>query len=92
MDDQVTKLKVLALDQDRARIRTHADVRVAERELRAFVVDGKTELSAIGAKIKERESFGGVYNAGHICMDPLIRISRSLSSGDVEDYRPPDSK
>lgn len=56
-DDQVTKLKALALDQDRARIRAHADVQVAERELRALVADEKTELSVIEAKVKERESF-----------------------------------
>ena len=56
-DDQVTKLKVLALDQDRAQIRAHADVQVAEREVRALVADEKTELSVIEAKIKERESF-----------------------------------
>jgi periplasmic protein CpxP/Spy len=56
-DDQVTKLKVLALDQDRAQIRSHADVQVAERELRALVADEKTELSVIEAKIKERELF-----------------------------------
>ena len=56
-DDQVTKLKVLALDQDRGRIRTHADVQVAERELGALVADEKTDLSVIEAKIKERESF-----------------------------------
>jgi len=55
--DQVTKLKVLALDQDRGRIRTHADVQVAERELGALVADEKTDLSVIEAKIKERESF-----------------------------------
>jgi periplasmic protein CpxP/Spy len=55
-DDQVTKLKVLALDQDRAQIRAHADVQVTERELRALVGDEKTELSVIEAKIKERES------------------------------------
>ena len=56
-DEQVTKLKVLALDQDRAQIRAHADVQVAERELRALVADEKTELSVIEPKIKERESF-----------------------------------
>lgn len=56
-DDQVTKLKVLALDQDRAQIRAHADMQVAERELRALVADEKTELSVIEAKVKERESF-----------------------------------
>jgi Spy/CpxP family protein refolding chaperone len=56
-EDQVTKLKALALDQDRAQIRAHADVQVANRELRALVMDEKTELSVIEAKIKERESF-----------------------------------
>jgi len=56
-DDQVTKLKALALDQDRAKIRAHADVQVAQRELKALVADEKSELSAIEAKIKERESF-----------------------------------
>jgi Spy/CpxP family protein refolding chaperone len=61
-DDQVTKLKVLALDQDRAQIRAHADVQVAERELRALVVDEKTELSVIEAKVKERESFEATLN------------------------------
>jgi hypothetical protein len=50
-------LKTLALDQDLARIRAHADVQVAERELRALVADEKTELSVIEAKVKERESF-----------------------------------
>jgi periplasmic protein CpxP/Spy len=56
-DEQVTKLKVLALDLDRTRIRAHADVQVAERELRALVADEKTDLSVIEAKVKERESF-----------------------------------
>lgn len=55
-EDQVSKLKALALDQDRAKIRAHADVQVAQRELRALVADEKTDLSAIEAKIKERES------------------------------------
>jgi len=55
-DEQTAKLKALALDQDRARIRAHADVQVAERELRALVVDEKTDLSVIESKIKEREA------------------------------------
>ncbi|MDP2382215.1 MAG: Spy/CpxP family protein refolding chaperone [Nitrospirota bacterium] len=56
-DEQVVKLKGLALDQDRARIRAYADVQIAERELRALVMDEKTELSVIEAKVNERESF-----------------------------------
>ena len=55
-DDQIAKLKALALDQDRARIRAHADILVAERELRALVADEKTDLSVIEAKLKERET------------------------------------
>jgi len=56
-EDQVTKLRAVALDQDRAQIGADADVRVANRELRALVMDEKTELPVIEAKIKERESF-----------------------------------
>lgn len=58
-DEQVAKLKTLALDQDRARIRAHADVMVAERELQALVADEKTDLSVIEAKVKERETREG---------------------------------
>lgn len=56
-DEQVGKLKTLALDQDRAKIRAHADVMVAERELKALVWDEKADLSAIQAKLKERATF-----------------------------------
>lgn len=55
-DEQVAKLKALALDQDRAQIRAHADVLVAERELRAIIHDEKTGLPAIEAKVKEGEA------------------------------------
>jgi protein CpxP len=55
-DEQVAKLKALALDQDRAQIRAHANVLVAERELRALIPDEKTGLSAIEAKLKEGEA------------------------------------
>jgi len=54
--EQVAKLKALALDQDRAQIRGHADVLVAERELRAIIPDEKTGLSVIEAKLKEGEA------------------------------------
>ncbi|OLC43150.1 MAG: hypothetical protein AUH74_02910 [Nitrospirae bacterium 13_1_40CM_4_62_6] len=55
-DEQVAKLKALALDQDRAQIRGHADVLVAERELRAIIHDEKTGLPVIEAKLKEGEA------------------------------------
>ena len=53
-EEQVAKIKALSLDQDRTRIRATADVKVAERELRALVSDEKAELGAIEAKVKER--------------------------------------
>lgn len=55
-------------------------------------VGHRTELSVVEAKIKARELCGEVYNGSRFCIDPLIRISRSLSSGDVAGCRPPDSR
>ena len=56
-DEQVTKLRTVALDADRTRIHAEADVRVSERELRALLWDEQAELSAIEAKVKEHEAF-----------------------------------
>lgn len=55
-DEQVAKLRALALDADRAAIRASADRLVSERELRALMWDAKTEMPAIEAKVKEAES------------------------------------
>ena len=54
-DEQISKLRAVALDADRARIRASADQMISERELRAMVWDDKTELSAIEAKVKDTE-------------------------------------
>ncbi|MGE0275880.1 MAG: Spy/CpxP family protein refolding chaperone [Nitrospiraceae bacterium] len=58
-EEQVGKLKSIALQQDLAAIRAHADVRVAARELRALVSDEKTDLSVIEAKVNEQEGLEG---------------------------------
>jgi len=55
-DEQVTKLRSLALDADRAAIRASADRMVSERELRAMLWDPKTDMPVIEAKVKEAES------------------------------------
>lgn len=55
-DEQVAKLRTIALDADKARIRAEADVMVSERELRSMMWDDKTQLPAIEAKIKEGEA------------------------------------
>ncbi|NOS79422.1 MAG: hypothetical protein HOP35_15905 [Nitrospira sp.] len=56
-DEQIGKLRGLALDADRAGIRANADVLVSERELRALLWDEKAELAAIEAKVREYENF-----------------------------------
>ena len=53
-DEQVTKLRTLALDYDRTHIRAAADASVAERELRALLWDQKADLASIEAKVKEQ--------------------------------------
>ncbi len=55
-DEQVTKLKALSLDLDRTRIKTEAEIQIAERELAALVHDEKADYSAIEAKVTQSES------------------------------------
>jgi len=51
--EQVTKLKDMHLNLDKTRIKTEADIQVAERELRALTEDEKSDLGAIEAKLKQ---------------------------------------
>ena len=55
-EDQVARLKTIHLELDRTRIRTEAEVLVAERELAAMVQDDKADLTAIEAKVKQSEA------------------------------------
>lgn len=54
-DEQVKKLKAIDLDFDRARIKALANIRIAERELRALVEDDKSDMAAIEGKVKQSE-------------------------------------
>lgn len=56
-DEQVGKLRTVALDADRTAIRAEADVRVSERELRSLLWDEQAQLPAIEAKVKEQKGF-----------------------------------
>ena len=51
--DQVTKLKDMQLNLDKTRIKTEADIQVAERELRALTDEDKSDLGAVETKLKE---------------------------------------
>lgn len=55
-DEQVGKLRSVALDADRAAIRAAAEQQVSERELRAMMWDAKADMAAIEAKVKEAEA------------------------------------
>jgi protein CpxP len=54
--DQVAKLKEMQLNLDKTRIKTEADIQIAERELKALTDDEKSDLGAIEAKLKQSES------------------------------------
>ena len=54
-EDQVKKLKAIELDFDRGRIKSEAEIQIAERELLAIAEEEKADLSAIEAKVKQSE-------------------------------------
>lgn len=51
--EQVTKLKDMQLNMDKLRIKSEADIQIAEREFKALVDDEKSDLGAIEAKLKQ---------------------------------------
>ncbi|MEK7235902.1 MAG: hypothetical protein AAB242_04730 [Nitrospirota bacterium] len=51
--EQVTKLKDMQLNLDKTRIKSEADIQIAERELKALTDDEKSDLGAIEAKLKQ---------------------------------------
>ncbi len=53
--DQVATLKKLQLDLDKTRIKSEADIMIAQREVKAMVEDEKSDLGAIEAKLKQSE-------------------------------------
>jgi Spy/CpxP family protein refolding chaperone len=51
--EQVTKLKDMQLNLDKTRIKSEADIQVAEREVKALTEEEKSDLGAIEAKLKQ---------------------------------------
>ena len=52
-EEQIGRIKALQLELDTTRIRTEAEIQVAEREMHALVQDEKTDLAAIEAKLRQ---------------------------------------
>ncbi|MDP3091956.1 MAG: hypothetical protein Q8N04_14860 [Nitrospira sp.] len=53
--EQVAKLKDIQLNLDKTRIKSEADIQIAERELKALTDDEKSDLGAIETKLKQSE-------------------------------------
>lgn len=51
--DQVTKLKDIQLNLDKARIKAEADIQIAERELNALTDNEQSDLTAIETKLRQ---------------------------------------
>lgn len=55
-EEQVKKLKAIELDFDRVRIRSEAEIHIAERELQTLVEgEEQADLSKVEAKLKQSE-------------------------------------
>lgn len=55
-EEQVKKLKAIELDFDRIRIRSEAEIHIAERELQALVEgEEQADLSKVEGKVKQSE-------------------------------------
>jgi protein CpxP len=54
-DDQVSKLKTLAADYEKGRIKGEAEIKLAEVDVQALIHDEKAETSAIEAALKKSE-------------------------------------
>jgi Spy/CpxP family protein refolding chaperone len=53
--DQVAKLKDIQLNLDKTRIKTEADIQIAERELKALTENEQSDLAAIETKLRQSE-------------------------------------
>ena len=53
--DQVAKLKDIQLNLDKIRIKTEADIQIAERELKALTDNEQSDLAAIETKLRQSE-------------------------------------
>lgn len=51
--EQVAKLKDMQLNMDKIRIKSEADIQIAEREAKALTDDEKSDVGAIEAKLKQ---------------------------------------
>lgn len=59
-EDQVARLKALRLDLERTRVKTDAEIRIADLELKALTEDERADLSAIETKVKQKQALNVV--------------------------------
>ena len=52
-EEQISKITALQLELDKTRIRTEAEIQVAEREMHELIRDEKADLAAIEAKLRQ---------------------------------------
>jgi len=52
--EQVTKLKKIDFDRERNRVKTEAEIRVAEMDITAMVEDEKADLTAVENRLKQK--------------------------------------
>jgi len=55
-DEQITKLKTLTGDYDKAKIRGEADLKLAELDVQTLIHDEKSDLAAIETAMKKSEA------------------------------------
>ena len=55
-DEQITKLKTLTSDYDKARIRGEADLKLAELDVQNLIHDEKSDLAAIESAMKKSDA------------------------------------
>jgi Spy/CpxP family protein refolding chaperone len=55
-DEQITKLKTLTADYDKAKIRGEADLKLAELDVQTLIHDEKSDLAAIETAMKKSDA------------------------------------
>ena len=86
-DEQVAKLRSVALDADRSAIRASAERLVSERELRAMVWDAKADAGHRGEGEGSGIARGGCSDHRHSCQARTDGRADAGAAGKAQDAR-----